>query len=168
MKTDSLFMEHTDVPAERSAADITSLLVRSGARQISTQYSEGRVVGLRFTIPVGNADRWFDLPARTDPVYRILLQRKPYNSSAHHCTPSDYQSRMRAAAERVGWRQLFRWVQAQLAMIDAGMCAAHEVFLPYLIVNPQGQTMLGAFEEQMLKGLPAPSGITGEIAPPPQ
>ena len=39
-------------------------------------------------------------------------------------------------AKRVAWRQLLRWTEAQLAMIDAGMAHAGEVFLAYAEVEP--------------------------------
>lgn len=39
-------------------------------------------------------------------------------------------------AERVVWRQLLRWIQSQLAMIDTGMVEATEVFMPYIQVEP--------------------------------
>ena len=63
-----------------------------------------------------------------------------------------------AWAKRVAWRQILRWVQAQLAMIDTGMVKSEEVFLPYAMVNASdGQkTMYEAMAERKFMALPAP------------
>jgi hypothetical protein len=67
--------------------------------------------------------------------------------------------RVREQAERVAWRQLLRWAQAQLAMIETGMAAAEEVFLPYL-QEPSGRTVYEVFAESRFKALPAPESKT--------
>ena len=144
-------MQTTEVPAANSAAEISGLLVRAGASQITTRYQDGKLSGIGFTMAVAGAPYSFELPARTEPVYRMMLQRKPY-SNYFRGTRQQYEEKMRTAAERVGWRQLFRWVQAQVAVIDAGMVSAHEVFLPYMLVG-RNQTMLQAFEEHQFKML---------------
>lgn len=149
MTKDTLFMGTTEVSAEKSAAEITSLLVCAGASQIATDYKAGKIAGLRFTLQVSGQTLAFELPARTEPVYKLLLSRtrKSWFSDKE-------KEQKRAQAERIGWRQLFRWTQAQLAMIDAGMVSAHEVFLPYLLLGQR--TMLRTFEEDTLRLLSAP------------
>lgn len=153
-KKDAVFMGTTEVSAERSPGEITSLLVRSGAKQIATDYQGGRISGLRFVLNVAGQDLAFELPARTDPLLKRLLKRRPYTFRSRG-TPQEYERSLREEAERIGWRQLFRWVQAQLAMIEVGMVSAHEVFFPYLIVGAN-RTALRAFEQDTLKMLPAP------------
>ncbi len=58
-------------------------------------------------------------------------------------------------AERIAWRQLLRWVQIQIAMIQTGMVDAAEVFLPYMEVG--GRTLYRAFADTQFKRLPPPS-----------
>lgn len=149
----SIFMENTEVPPERSAAEITSLLVQAGAQHISTEYENQRVKAIRFVMKVAEQERWFELPARTDRLLKVLADKK-WNWDA---------KRLREAALRIGWRQLLRWVQAQLAFIETGMVKPHEPFVPYVIVNYNGQerTMFEAFEEQV-KALPAASQVGAE------
>jgi len=156
----TLFMQTTEVPAERSAAEITSLLVQSGARRISTDYAEAKVVGIHFVLTVANREFTFELPARVEPLYRLLVKQRPFNAN-FRSSRSQYEQDMQAMAERVGWRQLFRWVQAQLAMIQTGMVSSHEVFLPYLITG-RNRTMLQEFEEKALKMLPEASPAEGD------
>lgn len=63
----------------------------------------------------------------------------------------------RAQAERTAWRQVLRWVEAQMALIDAGMTQTHEVFMPYAVIpGTKDQTMFQAWESQQ-KALPSPA-----------
>jgi hypothetical protein len=48
----------------------------------------------------------------------------------------------------VAWRQILRWVEAQLALIDTGMVQPQEVFLSYAIVN-QGEGDQSMYEAVM-------------------
>lgn len=151
--SETLFMQTTNILAIESASEITALLVKAGANQVTTDYRKGQISGVRFALSIAGAFYTFELPARTEPVYKLLLKNKPFNSY-RRCSLQQYQEEMRQTAERVGWRQLYRWVQAQLAMIDTGMVVAHEVFLPYMLVG-KGQTVLQMFEEQRFKMLTA-------------
>ena len=59
----------------------------------------------------------------------------------------------RAQAERVAWRVLKDWLEAQLALIEAGVADMAEVMLPYLHVAP-GVTLYRAYldNEQLAIG----------------
>lgn len=148
MPTKTLYMETTEIAASKTAAEISSLVVRAGAREIALEYGPARqLMGLRFVLLVQQMPVSFALPVRVEPVFRILNGRRK--------SPSDYKVRDTAQAERVAWRQLLRWVQAQLAMIDTGMVQAHEVFLPYLIHAGTNQTLFEFFSGEGLKQLTA-------------
>src|SRR4051812_7041453 len=125
MKT--LFMETTEISAEKTAAEITSLLVQSGARRLMMECGDNReITGLRFELDVKGNPWICVLPARVEPIFKILNGRR--RSSWDRTQKRDQDQ---TQSKRVAWRQLLRWVQAQLAMIDAGMVEAGEVFLPY-------------------------------------
>ena len=85
---------------------------------------------------VNGSDVLFDMPVRIEPIAKLI--------------------RDRAQAERVAWRQLLRWVQAQNAMIETGMVQAVEVYLPYVVVHSSGQTLFQRMNESQFKMLPAP------------
>lgn len=126
----TIFMGTTEVPAERSASEIVSLLVQAGARQIGMDYDKsGELTGLKFTLEVrGHGLQPFALPARIDPVFRIINgKRKAWEQDRSQIKTKDLQT-----AKRVAWRQLLRWAQAQIAMVQLGMVEAGEVFSPYL------------------------------------
>lgn len=145
-------METTEVPAERTAGEISAVLVAAGAGQISMQYENGRISGLLWTMKVAGMERLFQMPARVEPVYKILLSRRSNR------TASDVQAAVRQQAQRVAWRQLLRWVQAQVAMIECGMTEAGEVFFPYLQA-PSGQTLFEMFKDNGMKLLGAAENI---------
>lgn len=148
-KTNTLYMESTEISATQTAGEITALLVRVGARQITMDYAEGgKLTGFHFLLVIGGLPHPFRMPVRVEGVYRILQARR------NSWDRSKYEARDRVQAERVAWRQLLRWIQAQLAMIDAGMVETREVFLPY-IVDQSGQTLFEVFEETRFKALPA-------------
>jgi hypothetical protein len=148
----TLFMETTEVPAERTAAEISSLLMQAGATQIATDCEGGWIVGLRWTMRIDGMELMFGMPARVKPLYELFAQRKgwgrPYGADGK---PTDPQLWLKAT--RVGWRQLFRWTQAQVAMIDTGMVKVQEVFLPYW--RPDGaKSLFEMMENSKFKALP--------------
>lgn len=97
----SMYMETTKIPADRTAAEVVAELVKARAKSINVDYENGQPQGIQWILTVDGVDRCFRLPARIKPILHRL--RNPNQ----------------AQAERVAWRQLLRWVQAQNAMIAA-------------------------------------------------
>jgi hypothetical protein len=141
-------METTQIEPQKTAGEITAELVKAGATSVNTDYRDGRISGLRWVLNVSGTDRVFDMPARIDPVFKLINGRRSY--------PAGYADQDREQAERIAWRQLLRWVQAQLAMIDTGMVQAHEVFMPYVVIAPDGQTLFQRMEATHFKMLEGP------------
>jgi len=149
-------METTEIPVQKTAGDILSLLERAGATQVSLDYQGGKIVGMWFTYPVDGHAVPFRLPVRTEPIFKIINGRrtpdtwKQYNRNAMAATDRDQ-------AERVAWRQLLRWTEAQIAMVETGMVKTDEVFLPYA-ATASGQTLYEQFIESGMAArlLPAP------------
>lgn len=151
MKQKPLYMETTEISAERTAGEILGLLHTAGARQIITDYDDARrITGIRFVLMVNNVPFPFQLPVRTQAVQKIFKDRRIQTMKWR---ASEFEEKDREQAERVAWRQLLRWVQAQMAMVDAGMVATREVFAPYL-VDPSGRTLFEYLEETRFKALP--------------
>jgi len=145
-RTTSLFMERTNVSAEQTAHEIHALLVGAGARQVLTEYDANREIsGLHFILDIENQHVPFKMPVRTDKLFEML--KKKAGASGRLSTEE-----IRIKAKRVAWRQLLRWVEAQLAFIDTGMAKPAEVFMPYIQVS-RTQTLFQRLEEQKFKGL---------------
>lgn len=128
MKRKDLYMGSTEIEVIRTISEIQSYLVRMGANQIATQFDEKtrEPNALFFTMSIRGNSVPFQLPARVDPIYKII------NGDGWN------RDRVRdmAQAKRVAWRQVYRWIQAQLALIETGMVAADEILMPFVQVAP--------------------------------
>lgn len=144
----ALFMETTKIPAEKTAAEIQHLLAQAGASQIVVDYKDRELSGLRWTMEIYGQTIPFCLPARVDPVFQLLLKKlSPHNRNKK-------SEAVLEQAKRVAWRQLLRWTQAQLALIETGMVKSEEVFMPYMQTF-QGQTLFEQLVTTGFKALPA-------------
>ncbi len=151
-----IYMENTEIPTDRTAAEISSCLVQAGATTIHTRYKDGKISGLDWTMRVGMNEVRFAMPARVDPVYQMLASRRQGWSKNYgdKYFGSELREKLRSQADRVAWRQLLRWVQAQLAIIEVGMVKSAEVFMPYM-QQADGRTFFEYFEAKQL-ALPEP------------
>lgn len=128
-----LYMETTQIPAEKTAQEIHSLLVQAGARQVLTEYNDKReITGIHFIMAVNNQQIPFKMPVRTETLL-IYFSKKARKTGYYN---SAKQQAVMDKAKRVAWRQLLRWIEAQLAFIDSGMAETAEVFMPYVQVAP--------------------------------
>lgn len=128
----TIFTGTTKIEALKTISEIYACLVRAGACSTSTEYGPtGMVAAVRFSLepPKAPFAVSFRLPCRTEKLLKHLRGDK-------------------AQAERTAWRQVLRWVEAQCAIIDAGMVQTHEVFLPYAALPGTDQTMFQAWESQ--------------------
>ena len=137
-------MGTTMIPALQTAGEISTALVAAGATSINTDYENGRIVGLDWRMDIGRGqDGIFKMPVRVDPIFRMLNEART--------DPVKWQERDYEQAERVAWRQLLRWVQAQCAFIETDMVSPAEVFAPYLIVGNNGETLYEAMIDAKFK-----------------
>jgi hypothetical protein len=148
-QNNTLYMETTQISPDRTCGEIVSLLVRCGATQINMQYEAQRIKGLRWCLRINGHDQLFDMPVRVDPVRAILRRRG---------RPGDHQK-----AERVAWRQLLRWTEAQSALIECGMVQPAEPFMSYAFDPIKDQTLFQAMMETRYKLLPAAESTNQQI-----
>src|SRR5215471_2881523 len=112
----------TKVPAATTVALITQLLVKAGARQVLTEYdNHQRPIALAFALDTNQGLRRYHLPIEPASVQRVLVRQhvEPRYHTLEH-------------AERVAWRILKDWVEAQVAIIETEMVTLDEVMLPYM------------------------------------
>lgn len=144
----------TTVPAHSSVAQIIGLLSRKGAQSITQEfYPDGRVRAVSFVMLVGMVPVRFVLPANTSGVAGVMLKDEPYNHRRIG-TRDQYEAKIREQAERVAWRILKDWIEAQMALIESGQAEPAQIFMPYA-TDRTGQTMFQVWMEQNLKALPA-------------
>jgi len=146
-----IFMETTQISPAKTSGEIVALIVAAGASQIAMEYQDKKLSGLRFVMQVApNESRPFALPVRVEPVFKILNGNRASSWDRTQKADRDHEQ-----AERVAWRQLYRWCQAQIAMIDIGMVEVAEVFLPYM-QDDSGRTLFEVLKDSGMKLLPAP------------
>ena len=145
----TLYMETTTIAAEKTAREITELLAQAGASAVQTEYKERKIIAMSFMYEVKGEKIPFRLPVRSDSLF-IYFQNKRDSWKRRARAEKD-----REQADRVAWRQIYRWIQAQLALLDTGMVEMPEIFLPYIQTGVD-ETLYQRLEAGNFKALPAP------------
>ena len=138
----------TEVPVARTIGQVQALLVEAGARSIASEYSEvGTPTGMAFVVETAYGLRRFLIPVNSDSVFAVLAREKvqPRFKTPQH-------------AERVAWRIVKDWLEAQLAIIHTEMVTLDQVMLPYMS-DDSGRTVYELYRDRQL-ALPAGSGFT--------
>lgn len=126
----------TKVDVYTTIGAIQSQLVKHGAKKIMQDYDDqGHISALTFLIDTPAGMRGIRLPANVDAVHAVLTRQKV------RCD--------REQAERVAWRIVKDWVEAQMAILESEMVQMDEIFLPYM-VNNNGQTLFQVYRNNQL------------------
>lgn len=128
----------TTVAADRTATQITAKLAGAGATQILTDYAAGRPTGIWFALDTIGGRREYRLPVDVAACEKVLRRQRD--------VPARYATT--AQAERVAWRILKDWIEAQLAIIETQMVAVDQVFLPYMLIGQS--TVYALYRDQQL------------------
>lgn len=129
----------TTVDAFKTVSEIEYILMKHKARSIMKDYDGESIIGLSFLIDTGVRQVPVRLPVRIDECFEVLKKEKK-NS------PRSNIKATREQAERVAWRILKDWVEAQMALLDIQMVRFEEIFLPY-IETQNGRTIYEQLEE---------------------
>lgn len=137
----------TTVPVSRTIGQVQAVLVEAGARQIMTTYDHvGTPTGVMFSIDTANGLRAFTLPVHTHRVLEVM--KRDRTVQPRFKTPEQ--------AERIGWRIIKDWLEAQLAIIKTEMVTFEQVMLPYMRTS-DGQSMYELYVAGTLPAL-SPGG----------
>lgn len=145
-----MLLEHTEIPADRSIAELQRLLTAAGAAAILIENDpeSRRPRALKFQIEVAGRLVGYELPARMEAVTKALQQKRSWQTRGEEKGVALDRQR----AERIAWRQVHRWVEAQLALVQLQMVELGEVFLPYALTG-NGRTLFAELKEHGLGGL---------------
>lgn len=122
MKT--LYMESTKKEPEETIQEIMILLRNYKVRDVLTNYDDkGKVKSMSFTLDLNNQIIPFQLPVDHLPLWEMSIQKR-----TRYINNEDQ-------ARRVAWRQVYKWIQSQLAMVDIKMVKFEQVFMPYIMIN---------------------------------
>jgi hypothetical protein len=127
----------TTVPVTTTISHVQRLLVSAGANQILTEFgAKGEPTGIAFSIVTPAGPRHFALPINAEAVYAVLRRER---------VPPRY--RTIEHANRVAWRILKDWVEAQLAILKTEMVTLDQVMLPYMR-GDDGRTVYQMYVDQ--------------------
>ena len=79
------------------------------------------------------------MPVKVDECLKVLQKEKQRGTKNIKATKEQ--------AERVAWRILKDWVEAQMALLDIEMVSFEEIFLPY-IETQNGKTVYEVLEQK--------------------
>lgn len=120
----------TKVDSAKTLSQIQSILAKRGVRKMVIDYDEqGNAIALTFQLLINETAVGFALPCNWQGVQRTLKKAKV---EARYTTP--------VHCLNVAWRIIKDWIEAQCAIIEAGLVTIDEVFLPYAITN-SGDTL---------------------------
>jgi hypothetical protein len=132
----------TTIDVNKTLGEIQKSLVTHGARKIMYDYDDdGHIQALCFQIATKSGDRGIKLPANVPSIYEVLKRQKKVGKIK---TNPDYNQ-----AERVAWRIIKDWLEAQMAILETQMVQIDEIFLPYML-NKNGQTFFQAYQQNKL------------------
>lgn len=119
----------TKVQSMRTIGQIGEFLAKHGARKIVTDIDDdGDPVGVTFSFAVNGRMFLYALPCNWEGVQKMLNQGRKKSDTT------------KQRALQVAWRTIQDWIEAQVAIIEAGMATIAEVFLPYA-VTADGKTV---------------------------
>lgn len=130
----------TTIDAFKTVSEIEYILMKHKAKSIMKNYEGESITGLSFLIDTGVQQIPIRLPVKIDECLMVLKKEKREN-------PRKQIKDTREQAERVAWRILKDWIEAQMALLDIEMVRFEEIFLPYIEMN-SGQTIFQELEKK--------------------
>jgi hypothetical protein len=125
----------TKIMSAKTVGEIQEMLGRKGADEISLKYNNFEPIAIQFRV-----DGWvFRLPCNVKGVYEAMKRDRKIPNSHKNVEQ----------ATRTAWRIIKDWVEAQLAIIEAGQATMQEVFFPYA-VGEDGVTAFKAYSDRKL------------------
>ena len=121
----------TKIDAWKTVSEIQKILSQNNVTHSSIRNEGTFPVALSFTINFKGQPLNFLLPCNYEGVLSCFKKdRKVPNASKNS-----------EQALRTAWRIVKDWVEAQMAIIQSEQASIEQVFLPYLIINPNGETL---------------------------
>jgi hypothetical protein len=121
----------SEVAFSTSLAKIQKLLVSAGAKNIMLSYDDSeRCEAVAFVLPMDGKQLTFQLPARVDAIYNLLIAEFKRPTSTSYTNAKNQ-------AERTAWKILAEWVEIQITMIRLEQAEVLQVFFPFLTDGKQ-------------------------------
>lgn len=132
----------TTIDAYKTVSEIEYILVNHKAKSVLKNYTnDGSIESLSFIVEIPTGQMPIKLPVNTDAALAVLIREKKSN-------PRKQIKTTREQAERVAWRILKDWVEAQMALIEIELVKMEQVFLPYAVLDESGETIFEKLESR--------------------
>lgn len=119
----------TTISVEKTTAEIIKILSNHGATAVLLEYdAPGQVGSISFKVKTPAAECAFRLPADWKATLSVLKRTAPRSYARED------------QAQRVAWRIIKRWVEAQMALLETEMAKMEQIFLPYMVTS-DGRTV---------------------------
>lgn len=126
----------TKIDAWKTISEIQQILSKHGATHFSIKNEGSRPVAVSFAIDFNGQPLNFLLPCKFQGVWQIIKKdEKAVKRLKSSKAFNEEQS------FKIAWRIIKDWIEAQLALVAVEMVKMEEVFMPYLIINSQGETL---------------------------
>ncbi len=129
----------TSKPVEDTVLEIQKILSGFGVSAMLTEYDGPQVAAVSFRIQVAGKATSFKLPCNWRAVQQIFKQKNA-NRVRRNGRLEDKMKEEDEHSQRVAWRIIKDWIEAQLAMVEVNMVTVPQVFLPYAIMA-DGRTL---------------------------
>lgn len=147
----------TEISVDKTIAEIKTILRAKQARAITEVYNNaGEITAVEFVYDTGWGPRPFLLPAKSEAVLALMVERHNANLNKWHRSywnPDKPPQSVREQAKRTAWRTIKDWVEAQMALMATRQVTFEQIFLPYALVDGN-RTMFDVYNESQ-KALPA-------------
>lgn len=128
----------TRVSVDKTVNQIQGILASHRAKAVAINYGKERIPeALSFIVETQHGDLGFRLPANMSAVAKVMARDRVQGWSKE------------GQPQRVAWRILKDWVEAQMAIVEVEMVTLEEVFLPYLLLPGSNHTL---YERMIDKG----------------
>ncbi len=133
----------TTIDSNKTAQEIENILQKHGATAVVKEFAGGSITSLFFKVATPTGTLGIRLPIDPDAVLRVLYKQYQQGKVPFRLTHD------RPQAERIAWRILKDWIEAQMALLETEMVKLEQIFLPYVMVNAK-QTLFQKFQEGTL------------------
>lgn len=128
----------TQITALKTVAEVQAILARAGAMGVATEYDQGHPIAVAFRAMTPFGPREFVLPIHREKVLAVLKRQRV---QPKYLTLEQ--------AERVAWRIVKDWIEAQVAIIQTEMVTIDQVMLPYMRTE-DGRTVFQRYQQNQL------------------
>ena len=129
----------TTIDQFKTVGEIEKILAKHKAKSIMKEFNGESIIGLSFLVDTGYNQVPIKLPVKTEQCLMVLKKEKKAGTKNIKDTKEQ--------AERVAWRILKDWVEAQMALLDIEMVKMEEIFMPY-IIDQKGKTLYEKLEQK--------------------